>query len=87
MSALYGSIETDAAKTNVTRRGHKAMSAHIRGWEVGVRIEARHDKEKGDTFAIFLTHGSNGAGTDTAIGEVELGQFVIAEPKEANAHT
>ena len=64
MSALYGSMAGERGE--VTRRGHKRLSAHVRGWNVGVRVEARHGSD-GDSILIFRTGGSNGAPRDELI--------------------
>ena len=72
MSALYGSMV--AERGEVTKCGHKFLSAHIRGWTSGVRVNARHGKD-GDEFDLYLTGGSNGAGGPQRIGTVVGGKF------------
>lgn len=79
MSKLYASIDSDAAKTQATRRGHRTLSAHVRGWESGVEVVARHD-ETGDTFDVYVTAGSNGGGARLLVGRVNDGGF---DPVEA----
>ena len=68
MSALYGSMAGERGE--VTKCGNKFLSAHVRGWNVGVRIEARHG-EDGDSFMVYRTGGSNGAPRDELIAEVK----------------
>lgn len=46
MSKLYGEIVSDSRKSGVTSRGHKHISAHIRGWSVGVEVEAKIEDGK-----------------------------------------
>ena len=74
MSALYGSMQ--GRSNEVTRTGHGSMKAHIRGWNSGVRVQATHD-EKGDTFKLFATSGSNGQAPSQFIGEVRLNDGVV----------
>ena len=74
MSNLYASIDSDARKTQATSRGHRNISAHVRGWDSGVEVVARHD-ETGDTFDVYVTSGSNGGGAWLLIGRVIDGAF------------
>lgn len=43
--------------------------AHIRGWDVGVRVDA---SERGTHFDVYMTSGSNGTARDVHIGTVQL---------------
>lgn len=72
MSHYYGSISNGVSKTNVTRRGFKTqgMSAHVRGWDVGVQIEVDHVNGK-DVFKVYKTGGSNNPATMELIAEVK----------------
>jgi hypothetical protein len=61
MSRLYASIDSDSRKTQATSRGHRHISAHVRGWEVGVQVEAAIDNDSDeDVFAVYVTRGSAG---------------------------
>lgn len=73
MSRLYASIDSDARKTQATSRGHRYISAHVRGWDVGVQVETVDNETDEDVFAIYITRGSSG-NTFTArlIGTVRL---------------
>lgn len=55
--------------------------AHIRGWDVGVRVEA---SERGTHFDVYLTGGSNGHKPSRYVGAATLGSdgpvFTPAEP-------
>lgn len=70
MSHFYGSM-AGKARTQATRCGTKSsgVSAHVRGWNVGVQTEAHHTEE-GDEVRIVLTHGSTGRGSNVTIGKV-----------------
>ena len=45
MSRLYGSIDADASKTLATRRAHRSISGHIRGWNSGVEVRAYVERQ------------------------------------------
>lgn len=58
MSRFYGTVE-GIAKTPASRRGHKNLEAHIRGWNVGVNIECGVDEDGNDIIKVYKTGGSN----------------------------
>lgn len=72
MSALYGTIDADASRTTASRRGHRNITGHIRGWTLGVRVSGRIDGEGRETFDVYLTSGSNGGPSDVLLGNVAL---------------
>lgn len=72
MSALYSSISSDSARTEATRRGHRRITAHTRGWTVGVTVEGSLDGAGHETFEVYVTSGSNGGPADSLIGRVSL---------------
>lgn len=55
-----------------SRLGDKSsgMTTHIRGWDVGVRVEARYENGK-DVFRIYRTGGSNMSSNLELIAEVD----------------
>ena len=59
MSHFYSEVESK--NTTHSKCGTKSgMSAHLRGWNVGVRIELRHNPENNkDYITIHRTGGSN----------------------------
>lgn len=68
MSRFYGSIKSDTGKSESTRRGNQNLSAHIRGWRDGVRIELNHCKETNtDRIKVYRTGGSNKVESDELI--------------------
>lgn len=71
MSNLYATIQGERGPA--TRCGNRRLSCHIRGWNSGIRVEAKHTEE-GDSFFVFKTRGSNGPGSeDYLIGEIGPG--------------
>jgi hypothetical protein len=69
MSKLYASVDSDTGNT-VTKTGHGEISAHVRGWNHGVRV---HVTTAGDKIQLVVerTGGSNNPGT-TAILHSEV---------------
>ena len=61
MSHFYGDLQGNRGST--TRCGTKegGLTAHVRGWDVGVRVECRYDEKLGrDVISVYQTSGSNG---------------------------
>ncbi len=60
MAHFYGEIEGQA-RTTATRRGSKnsGISAHVRGWDIGVWVQCYVDDKGEDRVSIRLTGGSN----------------------------
>lgn len=58
MSKLYASLRADNWQ-EVTRRGHGRITAHLRGWNFGVRVELEVDKDGKVTARVEQTGGSN----------------------------
>ena len=70
MARFYGSM-TGQAKTAATRRGNAKVGvvAHIRGWEVGVRVKVG-DVNGQDCVEVYRTSGSLGRAADKLIAMV-----------------
>ena len=69
MSRFYAGI-LGQGKTEVTRIGSKksGIRGHIRGWDVGIWINAYVDENGNDSFGVLLTGGSNRPGYVKVIG-------------------
>ncbi len=59
------------------RRGNEGSAGlasgstvHARGWNAGVRVRANGPKDGRDSFDIYMTGGSGGAGSDRLLGTV-----------------
>ena len=61
MSKMYASITADASKSEATKRAHEFANAHVRGWNLGVEINAYTTDEGKQVFEVFKTGGSNGS--------------------------
>ena len=71
MSQFYASV-TGSRGTTATKTGDKStgMTAHIRGWNIGVKVACTHDKKTGkDIIRVYKTSGSQGAKSNEFIGE------------------
>lgn len=65
---FYTSVTNSRGKL-VNAGSHKGQSAHIRGWNKGVRVESYIDENGKDRFKIYETSGSNGKEQDILINE------------------
>ena len=71
MAHFYGTVNGSAA-TSGTRCGSKrsGMSAHIRGWDVGVAVELHYDADNdADVVRVYRTKGSRNCLDRTLIAE------------------
>lgn len=76
MPRLYGSVESNSRRIAATAGGSLWLSGHVRGWNEGVRVDARADAD-GDVFDVYLTGGSNGYRPDVFLGTVRGSEFVL----------
>ena len=69
MAHFYGSINGRGG-SQTTRTGTKGtgLIAHIRGWDIGARVELSHVDGR-DVVRVYRTSGSNGGGSDQLIAE------------------
>lgn len=74
MAHFYGSMQ--GARGEATRCGTKAsgISAHIRGWNVGVRVSCYVDGNGRDVIEVRRTAGSNGGGMEECIATFVEGE-------------
>lgn len=69
MSRFYGSIQGNRGEA--TRQGSKdsGITGHIRGWNVGARVECYVNAEGKDCVCVYKTGGSNRSTSDELIAE------------------
>ena len=67
MSHFY--ISVNNVRGTYTHTGtKKGLTAHIRGWNIGVKVNLKYNKEtKKDYIEIYQTGGSNGIEQDKLI--------------------
>ena len=57
MSKLYASLDADNRKTT-TQCGSRNMTAHVRGWNKGIKVEVEVVGLK-EIYKVYETRGSN----------------------------
>ena len=59
MSRYYGSL--NGSRGEATRQGtaKSGLEGHIRGWDIGARVEMSRRPDGDDEVTIYLTGGSN----------------------------
>lgn len=72
MARFYGSLDTQNGSSTRTGTVAGGLSGHVRGWAVGVRVDARVADGDTDTLEVYATHGSNGGGHAVLLGTVRL---------------
>lgn len=80
MGHFYGEIQ--GYRGEATRIGSKTsgFSAHIRGWNIGVRVELRYDEERDcDVATVHLTGGSNNPSTRYFLSEISTDRMDLLE--------
>jgi len=73
MSKFYGSMK--GARGEVTRTGtaSSGISAHVRGWDSGVRVDMLESADGSERACVEITSGSNGGpSSHTFIESAEL---------------
>ena len=58
MSRLYGSVQGDE-RSEATRTAHRRITAHPRGWDVGVKVDGYVSDDDADTFDVEVSGGSH----------------------------
>jgi hypothetical protein len=57
------------------------ITAHVRGWDVGVRAHCYAAEDGSDHCAVWITTGSNGRGTERLLATVtQDGAVTLYEP-------
>lgn len=72
MARFYGEIQGN--RGSATRMGtpSSGFSAHVRGWNVGVRVRCYVDNEGNDVIDVSRTGGSNGMSLDEPIAILKV---------------
>ena len=69
MSRFYGTISSDCTKDS-TKRGHNYVSAHVRGWNIGIHSEVDKCKSCGaDRIRAWESMGSYSGGSPKLVYE------------------
>lgn len=80
MAHFIAGIDSPTCKNLTTRLGHakEGISAHVRGWESGVVVEAKVVEDK-DVFYIYKDGGSNHT-TERVLLAMIIGGRATVEP-------
>ena len=80
MSHFYGTMQGNRGSTS--RCGSKAsgIEAHVRGWNVGVRVSVRVGLDGQDVAEAWRTSGSNGDGGDQLIARFMSFEEPVQQP-------
>lgn len=70
MSHFYCTMVGKAGEATRSGTVASGMTAHVRGWDVGVKIHA-YEQDGVDCFAISASDGSSGGSTVIVIGTVK----------------
>ena len=70
MSRFYGRVTGASGISSRRSTGKHGISAHISGWNKGVKVEGFVDGEGNDCFSLFETGGSNNPERTKMIGQV-----------------
>lgn len=70
MARFYAEVHGNRGPASRMGTSASGMSAHIRGWRVGARVECCADGEH-DLIRVYRTTGSNGScGADVLLAEL-----------------
>lgn len=67
---LAGTVSASSATTDVSRYDNRSVSAHVRGWDEGVKVHAFIGENGAIVFDIWTTGGSNNSDMMRYIGTV-----------------
>ena len=66
MGKFYGEM-SGSGRDTVTMRGHSHLSAHLRGWNKGIRVECSEDDSGKEVYKVYETGGSNNSSSDKLV--------------------
>lgn len=82
MARFYGQIQGNRGEASRMGTAKSGFDAHIRGWNVGVRIEclASDDGVDGsqDVIKVYQTSGSNGGDPDVLLATLKENDILAA---------
>jgi hypothetical protein len=79
MARFYTSVTNSRGGTTTAQGTKQGQTAHIRGWDVGVKIDAGIDNRGRDTFIIYRTSGSHSKTADEVVGWINEDGFTAAD--------
>jgi hypothetical protein len=70
MARFYAEIQGNRGAASRMGTPNSGLSGHIRGWDVGVRVDCAVEDNDEDVIRVFRTAGSNGGRSDELIAEL-----------------
>ena len=70
MARFFGEVTGGRGTSSRIGNVKSGMVAHIRGWNIGVRVECRVDEHGNDQLSVFVTGGSNKSRRESLVSEV-----------------
>jgi hypothetical protein len=72
MAHFIGRLKGQKGESSRLGSKQSGFVSYVHGWNLGVKIIARHDKDKQkDVFQVYKTSGSNATFRDVLIGTFE----------------
>jgi hypothetical protein len=78
MAHFYGSMTGNRGTANRCGTKNSGLDAHIRGWDIGIRVNLRHINGK-DVVTVYKTGGSN-----NPVDQKSLGEFTFIDLDKKN---
>lgn len=66
MGKFYGEM-SGSDRNTVIMRGHSHLSAQLRGWNKGIRVECSEDDSGKEVYKVYETGGSNNPSSDKLV--------------------
>ena len=66
MGKFYGEM-SGSDRNTVTMRRHSHLSAHLGGWNKGIRVECSEDDSGKEVYKVYETGGSNNPSSDKLV--------------------
>ncbi len=73
MAHFIADVEGGRGPASRTGTKNSGMTTHTRGWNLGVRVELRHEDGE-DVAYVYRTGGSNGNGIEKIIAVLKGGK-------------
>ena len=68
MARFYGNIQGNRKEKTTLGSKNSGLIGHLRGWNIGIKINCCVDKNDKDIVTVYLTSGSNNKSCDKLIG-------------------
>jgi len=71
MAHFYGEVQGNHGEATRMGTEKSGFRAHIRGWNIGIRVRCEVNSEGKDTIFVYKTGGSNGGNSELIAELVE----------------